>query len=344
MNAEIAGLPVEIGLIEKELGKLWEENADTKTRASLINLVLYTESVQDIETDTRLIADIASKHAFRAIVVFADPSHSASSARAWINAHCHTVGKGKLQICSEQITFQLEGSTVASLPSIVFSHLDTDLPLCFWWQTEFPEKMDISLWRLVDRLIFDSSTWKSPEKQSIRLREIAESGADRIILCDLNWTRLLHTRSAIASLFDHTSALPYLHKITHIELCHAPGARTAALLLLGWLAARLKWELQSLSPFFLSPTGTRISFRLVEQPGSIISLCRLEAKNASFQLRREEGFYQIRMQGEQLHTTEHFMAAGKDGLTDILIEELSRAGKHPHYCQALKMVLPLLAD
>ena len=40
------GMPVEIGRIDKELGKLWEETGDTKTRASLINLAIYTENAR----------------------------------------------------------------------------------------------------------------------------------------------------------------------------------------------------------------------------------------------------------------------------------------------------------
>ncbi len=350
MNAEIVGLPVEIGLIEKELGKLWEENADVKTRASLINLVLYTESAKEIESNTRLIAEIASRHALRAIVVFGNPAAPECNARAWINAHCHTVGQGKLQICSEQITFQLEGTAVSSLASIVFSHLDTDLPLCFWWQTELPAKIDIALWRLVDRLIFDSSTWKEPETQSKRIQEIATSAADRIVLCDLSWTRLLHTRFAIASLFDSSSTLPYLRKISHIEISHAPGSRTAALLLLGWIAAQLKWTLQSSSGsshFFISPDGVQVSFQTVEQTGPLISRCHLEAEaeKASFQLQRPEGseFYQIKMEGQGLPSAEHLIAAGKEAVSDILVEELGRSGKHPLYCNALNAILPLLS-
>ena len=41
-----AGFPVEIGRIDKELGKLWEEVGDTKTRASLVNLAIFTENAR----------------------------------------------------------------------------------------------------------------------------------------------------------------------------------------------------------------------------------------------------------------------------------------------------------
>ncbi|MGB7839012.1 MAG: glucose-6-phosphate dehydrogenase assembly protein OpcA, partial [Terrimicrobiaceae bacterium] len=111
------GLPVEIGRIDKELGKLWEETGDTKTRASLINLAIYTESAESVAGNTNLISQIASQHACRALLIFANPGAPREGARAWISAHCHLAGKGERQICSEQITFQLDGEMVAALPN-----------------------------------------------------------------------------------------------------------------------------------------------------------------------------------------------------------------------------------
>jgi hypothetical protein len=57
------GLPVEIGRIDKELGKLWEASDDTKTRASLINLVVYSEKEASLSSNTEVISAIAGKHA-----------------------------------------------------------------------------------------------------------------------------------------------------------------------------------------------------------------------------------------------------------------------------------------
>ena len=60
------GIPVEIGKIDKELGKLWESSDDTKTRASLINFVIHTEDLASLAKDTAIISTIAAKHACRA--------------------------------------------------------------------------------------------------------------------------------------------------------------------------------------------------------------------------------------------------------------------------------------
>ena len=89
------GLPVEVGKIDKELGKLWEETGETKTRASLINLAIYTEDAESVSENTNLIAQIASQHACRALLIFANPGASREQASAWISAHCHLAGKGE---------------------------------------------------------------------------------------------------------------------------------------------------------------------------------------------------------------------------------------------------------
>ena len=39
-----AGIPVEIGKIDRALKKLWTDNEGVKTRASLINLAIYSEA------------------------------------------------------------------------------------------------------------------------------------------------------------------------------------------------------------------------------------------------------------------------------------------------------------
>ena len=118
-----------------------------------------------VAANTDLISKIASQYACRALLIFANPAATQPGAKAWINAHCHLAGKGERQICSEQITFQLDGEMVNALPNIVFSHLDSDLPLYFWWQGEFREPLDKKLWGWVDRLIYDSAEWKTPAEQ-----------------------------------------------------------------------------------------------------------------------------------------------------------------------------------
>jgi glucose-6-phosphate dehydrogenase assembly protein OpcA len=338
------GLPVEIGKIDKELGKLWEETGDTKTRASLINLAIYTESAKSVAENTNLISQIASEHACRALLIFANPSAPREEARAWISAHCHLAGKGERQICSEQITFQLDGAMVAALPNIVFSHLDSDLPLYFWWQGNFREPLDKKLWGWVDRLIYDSAEWEAPVEQFRLVQKIGTLTEIRTVLCDLTWTRLLGARYAIAQLFDHSCALARVREIRRATISCVE--RTTGLLLLGWLATQLGWKLQSLNggQRFFSPGGALIDFEIRAVGGPTIGLCAFECSDATLEIARQPGsdYFQARIGCEGVSDATMFVPAGKSETGDTLVAALGRGGKHPLYRKALSVIEPLL--
>src|SRR5438034_2348843 len=135
------GLPVELGRIDSELKKLWAQSEGAMTRASLVNLAVYSEVPGSLEKNTQLIAKITENHACRAIVIGADCKSKENRVDAWISAHCHISRAGSKQICSEQISFRLEGPCTRLLPRIVFSHLGWDLPVCPWWPRAFREPL-----------------------------------------------------------------------------------------------------------------------------------------------------------------------------------------------------------
>ncbi|HEY5705300.1 MAG TPA: glucose-6-phosphate dehydrogenase assembly protein OpcA [Terrimicrobiaceae bacterium] len=338
------GLPVEIGRIDRELGKLWEEIGDTKTRASLINLAIYTESAESVPANTSLISQIASQHACRALLIFANPDGPQEEAKAWISAHCHLAGKGERQICSEQITFQLDGEMVTALPNIVFSHLDSDLPLYFWWQGNFCEPLDKKLWGWVDRLIYDSADWDDPAAQFSLVQKIRTLTEIRTILCDLNWTRLVGARFALAQLFDHSCALARIDKIQRVSI--SCFKHTTGLLLLGWLAAQLGWKLQSSngSERFISPAGALIDFEVRVIDGPAVGRCVFECSDSTLEITREPGseYFHARIDCAGISDTMMLVPAGKSETSDILVIELSRGGQHPLYRRALAMVEPLI--
>src|SRR5205807_10314288 len=118
------GQSVEIGKIDKELKKLWREGEGAMTRASLINLAVYSEKPGSLEKNTQLVARITENHACRALVISANRKSNENRVEAWLNAHCHVPRAGSKQICSEQTSFLLEAPCVKLLLSILFSHLD----------------------------------------------------------------------------------------------------------------------------------------------------------------------------------------------------------------------------
>src|SRR6266705_5536178 len=115
------GIPVDVGEIDQELKKLWRESEGAATRASLMNLAVYSEAPGSLNSNTQLMARITEDHACRAIVIEADCRAKENSVDAWISAHCHVSHVGSKQVCSEQISFLLKGGCTTLLPNIVFS-------------------------------------------------------------------------------------------------------------------------------------------------------------------------------------------------------------------------------
>src|SRR5438067_13924974 len=93
------GMEVEIGKIDRELKKLWEQAGEVASRASLINLAVYSEEPGSLEKNTQLIAQITQDHACRAIVIALEPHATENRVQAWISAHCHVSRAGAKQVC-----------------------------------------------------------------------------------------------------------------------------------------------------------------------------------------------------------------------------------------------------
>jgi glucose-6-phosphate dehydrogenase assembly protein OpcA len=338
------GLPVEIGRIDKELARIWESSADTKTRASLINFVIHSSDPSTLAADTAMISAVAARHACRAILILSNPDAPEPSARAWINAHCHPTGKSGREICSEQITFLLDGESALALPNIVFSHLDSDLPLCLWWKGSLPEPLDEKLWAWVDRLLYDSAEWSEPTHQFAIVRHLSARGGNGAVLCDLNWTRLHTWRHALASLFDHAAAFPCLSKVKAVRIDAGPGSCTAALLLLGWFASRLDWSIDPETSTIRSPDGQKISFDLRDNGVPDLSKVEILCSGARFDMQLEPGaeFFEALIHAPGVPDTKQLFPAPTGKLADTLLAELSRAGRHPLYTKSLEKIQPLL--
>ena len=345
-----AGLPVEVGQIHRELKKLWDAGDGVMTRASLINLAVYSEAPDSLGKNTAIVARLTEEHACRAIVIAANPSAPESRVEAWISAHCHVSRAGSKQVCSEQLSFSLQGKQCGFLPNIVFAQLDSDLPLYLWWQEEFRAPLDPQLWAWVDRVIYDSQSWRNFEEQMQLVEAAQKEARHRIVLCDLNWERLVHLRLALAQFFDHPVTHHHLDEIKALEIEHAPEFRSTALLLVGWLAGQLQWErsrgkTKSLGFTKETEAGKRkISVALHEKKGEPISGCQLTTATAEFRIEHREGADLLdvffgRTAGRKMRQR---LPAGKNEVVELVQEELMRGGPHRVYLRAVEKVRDLL--
>jgi glucose-6-phosphate dehydrogenase assembly protein OpcA len=342
------GNPVEVGNIEHELKKLWRESEAAMTRASLMNFAVYSEEPGSLQTNTQLMARITENHACRAILVEADCISRNDEVSAWISAHCHVSNIGSKQVCSEQISFRLKGSCATQLPSIVLSNLDSDLPLYLWWQKEFPQMMDPQLWAWVDRIIYDSQSWSDFPSQ-IRLLELMQHEANqRVVLCDLNWTRLDNLRFALAQFFDHPASHHRLAKISNVRINFAPGFRSTAILFVGWLGAQLKWRVQEVKSQadlrFVGTSADQIEVDLRESDGQPVHEIVLTSGDVEFRVTYAHCGDLLEVSRTQSNETRHpqLMPAGNNDPVGLISEELNRGGPHRVYLNALNCVRDLL--
>ena len=244
---QVLGQPVEISEVEKALQALFLASGDPNddsgigvARASLINLALYNENQDDLETDAETLSELTSESACRSLLINADTKSDSSGVRAWVQVHCQIDKKGRKTVCTEQISFFLSGDSPGLLRNIVFSHLDSDLPLAFWWKGEFSDAFERGLYSRINRLLFDSESWVAPRNQFLRLLEAEDDTSSPFVMHDFAFTRMNSIRSAIASAFDRPALAQGLESISGITLRHAEGFRMSALYLAAWIADRLQ--------------------------------------------------------------------------------------------------------
>jgi glucose-6-phosphate dehydrogenase assembly protein OpcA len=279
------GIEVPVARIDHELRLLWEQD-EARTNASLINLVVYSEEPGSLVRNSEMIRNLTREHACRAILVEIDREQTEPSLRAWITAHCH-LAHGRKSVCSEQIAFHLTGRVTGRFRNTVFAHLNSDLPLVFWWQGELSDVLTERLVSTMDRLIVDSSSWANSAAAYTLVEESSKLNPD-LIIQDHEWTRTWQFRVGVASLFDDPAAAAVVGEIDAIELSYHAGHKNAALMLLAWLAEQAKWKQRARGGRYAleSQHGQPISIFLQEMAtGPALSLLIIRAGDVTLSVR-----------------------------------------------------------
>lgn len=344
LNTAILGQEVALGRVDKALKELWGKD-DARTKASLMNFAIYSEDPASLEANTRLLAEITEEHACRGLLILVLPSDSPPQTRAWITAHCQ-LHDGQKSVCSEQVSFVLEGGNMGLVRNIVFAHLDSDLPLVCWWQGDLTEHFDERFYSVMDLLFVDSSTWTGPARDFARLESAQSERTAKFRTYDLSWLRSHLFRTAIASCFSDAPALAELGRLQRLEITHSPGHRMSALLLAAWLGVRLKCTVEAEGGRFrlIQPEGQGLEVTLSESPGTeALQRVILRSEGASFTVSRDCGAAyvctKVVIGGHQ-----HEQMLPADLITDaaVISEQLSRLGGQSLYNQVLPTLKGML--
>jgi len=338
------GIEVPVSAIDRELRKLWEQD-EARTNASLMNLVVYSEKPGALIENSQIIRELTREHACRAILVGIDRAEPEPSLRAWITAHCH-LSDGRKSVCCEQIAFHLTGRVTGRFRNTVFAHLNSDLPLVFWWQGELSEILTERLVSVMDRLIIDSSSWANPAASFEMIEESSQNNPD-LVIQDHAWTRSWQFRVGIASLFDDPAAQQALPDIDKVEITYHPEHRNTALQILAWLAVQAGWsDRKSAAPFaFESSRGVAISVIFTEDPSSPpLSSVIIRANDVTVQVTQKAGSSHVERQ-LQAAAYKATSLSPIDPLTpaELVAVQLARGGKNSLYQKILPCFRSLLA-
>ena len=260
--------------------------------------------------------------------------------RAWITAHCH-LADGRKSVCCEQIAFHLTGRVTGRFRNTVFAHLNSDLPLVFWWQGELSEILTERLVSVMDRLIVDSSSWENPAASFDLIEETSQSNRD-LVIQDHAWTRSWQFRVGIASLFDDPAAQSALTAVNSSDITYHTVHRNSALQVLAWLAVQAGWkDCGTTAGFaFTSKNGTEIGVNLQGDPDAPpLAAVIIRAPGTTVRVSQKSGTARVERQIESAaYKATSFSPADPETPAALVAVQLARGGKNSLYQKILPRV------
>ncbi|HEY9283583.1 MAG TPA: glucose-6-phosphate dehydrogenase assembly protein OpcA [Pyrinomonadaceae bacterium] len=291
-NSGAAG--VDVARLERELAAMWRESAAGGagsdgatseagvTRVCVANLIIYAPRHEGRELIDAVLEDVTEQTPTRAVVLLADTAATESALDAYVSTRCQAAPRGGKQVCGEQITIEAAGPALKHLATAAEPLLVPDIPTFLWWRDipHYEDKLFARTVELSDRVVIDSAAFDHPREDLARVAQLVAEHP-RIALSDLNWGRLTTWRNLLASFWDVEGYREHLDRLDSVEIEFAPPAAAKgqtsaqALLLAGWLASRLGWELASANgageggaaAFRLRASGREFDLRLVAAEG-----------------------------------------------------------------------------
>ena len=255
---------VEVERIETSLASMWSDAADPGkkgespgvTRACTLNLIVYTTPADNREQLEDLLSELNQEHPSRTLIMIANRTATQARIEAYISMRCRLVGGTGKQVCGEEVTIEADGPRVDAAVSAIEALLVPGLPVYLWWK-DIPHQADLlfdRLTRMADRIVIDSAKFDHPTDDLRRLASLIGDPSSTKRVSDLNWGRLTAWRTLLAGLWDVPDYRPLLDRVDRVALAYRPlpdgqrGMAPRPLMLAGWLASRLGWDVVDAMP------------------------------------------------------------------------------------------------
>jgi glucose-6-phosphate dehydrogenase assembly protein OpcA len=145
-------------------------------------------------------------------------------------------GAGRVGLCHDRIVLSMDAGRLEHAASLLAPLLVSDLPTVLWLPEPRSAVPDPRLLERGQYVLVDSGAGDYED-----LRRLAAL-APVIRVHDLAWGRLDYWRAAVAAAFEPGEQRSLLSTITEVELRYERQGLQAALLLAGWIAARVGWQ------------------------------------------------------------------------------------------------------
>jgi glucose-6-phosphate dehydrogenase assembly protein OpcA len=220
--------------IERELARLRDASTDPdappRLRTSVMTHMAWVPP-RWVEQATETLARMAERHPSRTILLFPRPDDLPDRLDGEVDLRCFVRDGERREVCTEVISLFLCGARASAPASVVAPLLVPDLPVFLRWRgpLDFGSDALAQLLDVADRLVVDSREWPDARAELPRLDALL----DRIAVSDIAWARVEPWRAAVAGLW------PDVAEASRIRVA---GPEAEALLLAGWLRARLRRE------------------------------------------------------------------------------------------------------
>jgi glucose-6-phosphate dehydrogenase assembly protein OpcA len=207
--------------------------------ARTLNLVCVVDKQWSGEIANRL-RHVGRAHAARTIVCAVEPRRNAIDAVATIASDVHPKA-GEFALLRETVIVDVGEQHLAHIDTIVDPLVVTDLPTVVWAPHGHTEAVE-ALLSLAQVVLLDSVD--EPDMRDAVNRAMTLLRDAYVV--DLAWLRSTPWRERVAATFDPPHLRPDLRTISAVTVRHHPESAVAGVLLMGWLASRLDWQLSPL--------------------------------------------------------------------------------------------------
>jgi glucose-6-phosphate dehydrogenase assembly protein OpcA len=207
--------------------------------ARVLNLVVVVGSDGREEISRRLDATGRETPARTILVSIADERPGLDAVATLVHDTPDALGGNT--VFRERIEIECGAQQLDHIDSIVGPLLATEVGTVIWSPDGHAEAVD-AMDGIASDVLVDSLEFPDWRQAIARLQELSE----RMEVTDLAWLRSTPWRERVAAAFDPPRWRSQLDAINRVVVRIEPDSTMAALLFVGWLAARLQWQVHVL--------------------------------------------------------------------------------------------------